>query len=290
MPRKIVITGGSGRLAGRLAAYFNRQPSTEAFTVSRQELDITDRRQVQSHLEAFKPDVVINTAAMLTEPCEKKPELAYQVNAWGPRNLALACAKSGAVMVQISTSGLFSDEVKAYSEYDFVTLKTAYARSKHAGEELVREHCPRRIILRLGWLYGSGLDGKSDFVTARIREAKGQETIESAGDKIGTPVFTDDAAALLDRLIQGEEYGLFHAACEGETGCSRAAYVQAILQAADTSTMVRSVDSSLFPRMADVPDCELLASLNLDFAGVPKLPPWQESLEKYVFELKERGL
>jgi dTDP-4-dehydrorhamnose reductase len=290
MPRKIVITGGDGRLAGRLAAWFSRRRGAEASTLSRRELDITDRGKVETYVEAFKPDVVINTAAMLTETCEKDPAAACHVNAWGPRNLALACRRVGAVLVQISTSGLFGDEVKAYTEYDPAALKTVYAKSKFAGEQLVREHCPRHIVLRLGWLYGSGLDGKPDFVTARIHEAKGRETIESAGDKHGTPVFADDAAAVLDRLVDGEEYGVFHAACQGESGCSRAEYVSAVLRAAGSSTLVQAISSGGFPRLANVPDCEMMDSLNLEFAGVGKLPPWRESLERYVSELRERGL
>jgi hypothetical protein len=41
--------------------------------------------------------------------------------------------------------------------------------------------------------------------------------------------------------------------------------------------------------MADVPDCEMLAGLNLQFAGVAKTPPWRERLQQYVFQLQERG-
>jgi dTDP-4-dehydrorhamnose reductase len=289
MPRKILITGGAGRLAGRLAAYFNAQRGEQALAVSRRELDVTDRAQAESCLDAFKPDVVVNTAALLTEPCESDIELAYRINAWGARTLALACERRGVLLAHISTSGLFGDEIKAYSEYDPVVLKTAYARSKFAGEGLIRRFCPKHVILRLGWLYGSGLDGKPDFVTARIKEAQGRDVLECAGDKHGTPVFADDAAALLDRLLQAGESGTFHAACEGEPGCTRAEYVRAILEAAGMDAAVKPVDSGMFSRMADVPDCEMLAGLNLAFAGVAKAPPWRERLQAYVFELKERG-
>lgn len=289
MPQKILITGGAGRLAGRLAVYFNARPDVQALAVSRRELDVTDRRQADACLDAFKPDVVVNTAALLTEPCENDIELAYRINAWGARNLALACGRRDVVLAHISTSGLFGDEIKAYSEYDPVVLKTAYAKSKFAGEELVRQFCAKHVILRLGWLYGSGLDGKPDFVTARIREAHGRDVLECAGDKHGTPVFADDAAALLDRLLEAGESGTFHAACEGEPGCTRAEYVRAILEAAGTSAAVKPVDSGKFPRMANVPDCEMLAGLNLSFAGVAKTPPWRERLQQYVFQLQERG-
>ncbi len=281
--RTILITGGSGMLAGRLKAHFSSQPHTTVLTPGRAELDITDEDAVLAAVRDLAPTVVINTAALLVEPCEADPREAFRINAWGPRNLALACAENEAALVQISSGGLFGDEVRPYNEYDPVVLKTEYARSKFAGEEQVRAICPWHFILRLGWLYGGGLDGRRDFVAARLEEAKGKDVLESAKDKFGSPVCAADVAELLDRLMEAGAFGLYHVA--GAGGCSRAEYVAAILAAAGLSARVEPVDSSSFPRRAGVPACEILESWNLGYAGIPGLPDWRESLGAYVRHL-----
>ena len=55
-------------------------------------LDITNLDQVKAILNELKPDVVINCAAATNvDGCETNKDLAFKVNAIGPRNLAMAC-------------------------------------------------------------------------------------------------------------------------------------------------------------------------------------------------------
>ena len=198
--------------------------------------------------------------------------------------MARACERRGAVVVQISTGGLFGDEVRAYDEYEPVSLRTAYARSKYAGEEYVRQFCERHFILRLGWLYGGGITHRKNFVVARYREALGKSVVKSACDKHGSPTCARDVATTIHNLFETDAYGLYHVANEG--GCTRAEYVRAILSAFGLDTTVEDIDSSHFPRKANIPDCEMLTSFNLGYAGVPRLAPWNEALSRYVESIK----
>ena len=280
---KILITGGRGMLATDLAAFFSKKP-LDVRAMDRHELDITQRAQVQAVLKAERPDVVINTPCLHVEPCEDESQTAYAINAWGPKLLAEACQSSRATLVQVSTCGLFGDTVRAYHEYDPVVLKTAYARSKFSGEQYVSRICARHYILRLGWLYGGAAHHSRNFVVARYREALQTNVMRSAGDKFGSPTHTLSVGETLLALLETEQYGVYHVANQG--GCSRAGYVRAILQGFDLNIPVEEVDSSHFPRKANVPDCEILKSYNLSYAGVPLLEPWEESLEKYVQMIK----
>ena len=54
------------------------------------------------------------------------------------------------------------------------------------------------------------------------------------------------------------------------------------------TTVVEEVDSSHFPRRAPVPNCEMLTSFNLGYAGLPPLPPWQEALSCYVRGIRDQ--
>lgn len=282
--QSILITGGSGMLAGRLDKTF-ANAGWRVHRLNRAELDITDESAVFACVQGLRPTAVVNTAAMLVEPCEANPKAAFHVNAWGVRNLARACEKLGTQLVQISTSGVFGDDVRPFNEFEPVVNKTRYAASKYAGECFAREWCNKHVILRLGWLYGGGLDGRKDFITARLAEAAGTPLLQSAGDKFGCPTNADDVAGTLLFLLQEKVYGLFHCANEAETPCSRADYVEAILRNAKTSAQVERTDSSSFPRTANVPDCEWITSYALEYAGFAPLPHWQESLARYMKQL-----
>jgi len=282
--RKILITGGEGMLATSLTSVLMER-SYNVCAVDRRSCDITQRNQIESVFQSQRPDVVINTPCLHVDACEDSPLVAYAINAWGPKLLAEACQKSGATLVQVSTCGLFGDEVRAYQEYDPVALKTVYARSKYAGEQFVSRICAKHYVLRLGWLYGGGSHHSRNFIVARYREALGAQVICSAGDKHGSPTCTLSVAEALLSLLETEQYGLYHVANQG--GCSRADYVGAILQAFGLDRSVEEVDSSYFPRKANVPNCEILTSFNLSYAGIPMLEPWNDALERYVRVLKK---
>lgn len=272
-------------LASDVAAYLSVRPGYEVVSLPHSDLDVTRADQVKSAVENYCPAIVINTAALHVEDCEEVPEKAFAINAWGVRNLARACERHGAVLVQISTGALFGNEVRAYHEYDPVILQTVYARSKYAGEECIPLYCEWYFILRLSWLYGGSVSQRKNFVAARYREAVQKQVVQSARDKYGSPTYSGDVAKVISALLESEQYGLYHVANQG--GCNRAEYVRTIVQAFGLNTSVEEVDSSHFPRKARVPDCEILTSFNLGYAGLPLLPRWQESLGRYIESIRE---
>jgi dTDP-4-dehydrorhamnose reductase len=282
--KTLLITGGNGMLAGRLAINF-AEAGWGVHPVGHSEMDITNEQEVFECVRAIRPTAVINTAALLVEACEADPKEAFRVNAWGVRNLARACDRLGTQLVQISTSGLFGDEVRPYDEFAPVVNKTRYAASKHAGETYARELCEKHIILRLGWLYGGGLDGRKDFVTARLAEAQSAAVLASAGDKFGCPTNADDVAFTMRALLDEQIYGLFHCANAADEPCARADYVAAICEFAGLQTAVERTDSSGFPRAANVPDCEWLVSYTLEYGGFAPMPHWRDSLQRYMSQL-----
>ena len=273
-------------LATDIVSYLNRRPEFDVVALDHGALDITRKGEVDAAIAAHGPDIVINTAALHVDDCEADPEKAYAVNAWGTRVLARACERTGTTLVHISTGGLFGDEVKAYDEYSPVVLKTTYASSKYEGEQFAQSLCERHFVLRLGWLYGGGSDHRRNFVLARYREGRQKPVVQSASDKHGCPTYAGDVSALIPPLLDSREYGLYHVANQGS--CTRARYVRQIFHEMGLSTRVEDVDSSRFPRSADLPGCEIITSLNLGYAGLDLLPPWEDALARYVDSIKDR--
>ena len=105
-----LITGGQGQLGLALQAELTNQGIYYVATDSSQ-LDITKPSQVNQFVESLKPEVIINAAAWTdVDGAESNEDSAYQVNAVGPENLAIAAKKVGARLVQVSTDYVFSGE------------------------------------------------------------------------------------------------------------------------------------------------------------------------------------
>jgi dTDP-4-dehydrorhamnose reductase len=281
--RRLLVTGGGGMLA----TDFARVAEARGHAVkapSRDELDVTDAQAVRAAVEGLRPDAVVQAVGLAVDFCEEHREEAMRVHAWGTACVARACERVGAAFVSVSSCGLFGDDIRFYDEYDAPVLKTQYARSKHEGERLALASCRRAFVVRPGWLFGGTPAHARNFVARRWDEAHRVSVLRSAGDKFGSPTFTEDLSARILDLLDTEACGLYHVTNAG--GGSRYDYVRHIVEAFALPNHVEKVDSSHHPRSAPVPACEMLENLNTRFLGLPPLPPWQEAVERYVSRLR----
>ena len=281
--RRLLVTGGGGMLATDLARVAGARGHT-VIAPERQELDVTDPAGVHAAVERFRPDAVVQAVGLAVDFCEEQREEALRVHAWGTACVARECERVGAAFVSVSSCGLFGDEVRFYDEYDTPILKTEYARSKHEGERLALASCRRVYVVRPGWLFGGTPAHARNFVARRWEEAHRVPVLRSAGDKFGSPTFTEDLAARILDLLDTDAYGLYHVTNSG--GGSRYDYVRHIVESFALTTQVEKVDSSHHLRSAPVPACEMLENLNTRFLGLPPLAPWQEAVERYVRHLR----
>jgi dTDP-4-dehydrorhamnose reductase len=284
--KKVMILGGDGMFARDLASVLQNSEAFDAVPLSRKQLDITDKNTLRERIQDLKPYAVVNTVGPLVDICEEDPEFAQLINVTAVRSCAVTCGEIGAKFVHLSTCGLFGDEKKYYTEADSVVLKTEYARTKYEGEQASREANEDTIVVRPGWMYGGSPNLKKNFVAARIREAKGKPLVGSAMDKFGSPTWTHDAADAVVGLLQSEDAsGVYNMCCTG--GGSRAEYVREILTAAGLETVVEDVDSSAFPRKAQVPDCEMLDNARLERAIGRPMKGWKDALRTYIESLPD---
>lgn len=120
MKMKIMITGQKGQLGTEIQKQLRLGKSeigpipdalkgAEVAAVDLPQLDISRLTDTVAFVEQFHPDIVINCAAYTNvDGCEVNHDTAFQANAVGPRNLAIACEKVGAKLVHVSTDYVFS--------------------------------------------------------------------------------------------------------------------------------------------------------------------------------------
>lgn len=277
---KIVIVGAKGMLGGMLASIFAEQQPL-LWDIS--ELDITKLDEMREKLTAEKPDVVINAAAYTAvDEAETKRELAFAVNAEGPRNLATVAQEIGATLVHYSTDYVFpGTEAEGYAEDDVAgPAVNVYGESKLAGEKAVQESGAAYYILRTAWLYGP--NGKN-FVDTMLKLSQTKKELRVINDQHGCPTFTKDVALATKYVLEHKKpFGIYHAVCEGQTTWH--GFAKEIFRVAGIDMNVIPIPATEYPLPAKRPGYSVLKNTK----GIP-LRPWLEALREYVGSLDIRS-
>jgi dTDP-4-dehydrorhamnose reductase len=279
--RRWLITGAGGMLGRDLAGLLAGEVAGEQVTgLARADLDLTDPAAVRDAVARHRPDVVVNCAAWTAvDDAEAHEDAALDINGRAVAHLARACAGHGAVLVQISTDYVFDGTAeKPYSEDHETAPRSAYGRTKLAGEEAARAALPDgAYVVRTAWLYGA--HGKSFYRTMLSRATAGAP-VSVVDDQRGQPTWTADVARQVYALIAaGAPAGTYHATSSGEVtwfGFAREIYARA---GADPA-LVSPTTTAEFPRPAPRPAYSVLGHDAWEEAGVPPVGDWRDALDR----------
>ena len=171
------------------------------------ELDITDYRAVDLFFSKASPDFIVNCAAYTAvDLAEKEYAKALLINAGGPENLAIAAKSASIPFIHISTDYVFSGESrKPYTETDEPDPRSAYGKTKLAGEQALYKIGGKVIILRTSWLFSEY--GKNFFLTM-LKLGHDRESIGVVADQTGSPTYAGDLAAGLMKVVAYEQDAL----------------------------------------------------------------------------------
>ena len=242
----------------------------------RAEFDITDLESVRSVLSDF--DVVVNCAAWTAvDDAEANEAAAMAINGTGPANVALVCAERGSKLVHISTDYVFSGDAEIpYSETEITKPKSAYGRTKLAGELAVRENLPNdHFIVRTAWLYGQY---GPNFITTMINLETTKDSISVVDDQIGQPTWTKDLTTQIISMIDAKApSGTYHATSSGQTSWFGLTQRIFELLGADPKRVLPT-DTASFPRPAPRPAYSVLGHENWSKVGLNPIRTWNEAL------------
>lgn len=189
--KRELITGASGFLGSRVAAYF-RERGFELVIPTHKDMEITDAECVQKVFLRLKPDAVIHCAAISdTGACEKEEEASWQVNVLGSENVARAAYTAGAKCILCSSDQVYfgSDKREAHVETELLHPANVYGRHKLLAEKRALQVNPDCVCLRLSWMYDMRSDDTEehgDFLrTLLVRLQEGNELIYPVFDRRG---------------------------------------------------------------------------------------------------------
>lgn len=274
---KILITGANGMLA---KAVKNELKNEELICTDVTELDITNLEMVKDAVNNIKPDYIINCAAYTAvDKAEEQEELAYKINAIGPKNLAIAAKQNDAILVHISTDYVFGGDKPVEQDYiedDEKKPQAVYGTTKLAGEKFIEENCSNYYIFRTAWLYGEG----NNFVRTMINLAKDRDEVSVVNDQHGSPTYAVDLASMVHQAIEKKiPFGAYNATNIGYTTWYD--FTKKIYELKNINCKVNPVTSEEFVRPAKRPLNSQMSKDKLLKNGII-IPTYEDALKRYL--------
>lgn len=284
-----LVTGARGQLGHDLLAVLASRPGDVVTAVGRAEADLTDeasvRSTVRSWLDAATGDraVLVNAAAYTAvDAAETDEETALVVNGHAPGWMAQELAGRGR-LVHVSTDYVFDGSATEPYPVDApLAPRSAYGRTKAAGERAVAAAGGDSVVVRTAWVYGRH---GGNFVRTMTRLEAQNETISVVDDQIGSPTWSADLAEGLVALGAAEATvpPVLHYTDAGQVswhGLAQAVFTEL---GADPERVLPTT-SEAFVRPAPRPAYSVLDGSVWDAAGWTTRPDWRQALTEAMRE------
>ncbi|MDD6739232.1 MAG: sugar nucleotide-binding protein [Coriobacteriaceae bacterium] len=267
----IWVTGAKGFVGAELCQRFADHGYQVVGTDT--ELSVGETERMEAFASEVQPLAVVNCAGIRRDATGLSNRInAYEVNALGARNVALAANSCGAIMVQVSSDDVYSSKLEEpVNEFDNPHPDTPYGKSKRAGEAMVRDTMHEHIIVRSSWLYHASGGRMKEVLDAAAQGRK----VEARLDQFAAPTSIATYADFLVKAIEHRAFGTFHITSKGRA--SRYDFAAKVLEYAGYepgSVLVPTTDRKTSENV-------VLESLMLEMFGVD-LPTWEEDLHSYM--------
>ncbi len=288
---KFLITGVGGQLGYDIERELKSRgyKDDDILAIDRQEMDITDKNQVDKVISEFNPDVIFHCAAWTqVDKAEEMDEACTNVNVIGTKNITDASIKTGSKLIYMSTDYVFDGTKDGiYTEEDEVNPMSVYGKTKYLGEEEVRRNS-NHFITRISWVFG--ING-NNFIKTMLNLSDRFDTLNVVSDQIGSPTYTVDLAKLLVDMAHTDKYGTYNATNEGYT--SWAEFAEYIFKVNNKDVTVNHVSTEEYleltkTKQAYRPRNSRLSKDKLEENGFDRLPSWQSATERYSEELSKQ--
>ncbi|HCQ29893.1 MAG TPA: dTDP-4-dehydrorhamnose reductase [Flavobacteriales bacterium] len=223
--KKILITGSNGLLGQKLVHLLKNRPGIKLLATSKgenrisdtsgyqyQSLDITNKEEIKNTIAEFKPDAVINTAAMTNvDACETNRELCWDLNVNAVKYFIEAAENNPFHFVHLSTDFVFDGENGPYKETDQPNPLSYYGESKYEAEKLLQNSNIKWAIARTIIVYGVGEQMSRSNIVLWAKDAlsKGQE-LTIVDDQFRSPTLAEDLALGCWQIIEHNAEGIYH--------------------------------------------------------------------------------
>jgi dTDP-4-dehydrorhamnose reductase len=282
----ILVTGANGQVGQELRVLAESHPSFEFIFTTHENMPVHDEAAVQKLFAAHRPAYCLNCAAYTAvDKAESEKEIAYQVNAEGPRILAAACKSYNTRFIHISTDYVFNGQsATPYKEDAPTDAINTYGASKLKGEQLCLETNPDTIIIRTAWVYSSF--GKN-FVKTMMKLMQDRPAINVVSDQVGAPTYAADLATCMLQIVVNSQLsaagwhpGIYHYSNQGRI--SWYDFAVAIKELTGSACTVNAIPTEQFPTPAKRPSFSLFDTEKIRHTFHCNIPFWKDSLQQCI--------
>jgi dTDP-4-dehydrorhamnose reductase len=228
--KKILITGSNGLLGQKLVHELVKRKDVQVIATSAgnnrmhlqegyvyESLDITKKSEVEKVVNSYKPDAIINTAAMTNvDACEIKREECWSVNVTAVQNIVDVIEEMASDQrphfIHLSTDFIFDGEKGSeYVETDIPNPLSYYALSKAESEKIVQQSKIKWAIARTIIVYGiaDNMSRSNLILWAKDALSKGQK-INVVDDQFRAPTLAEDLAHGCILIADKGATGIYH--------------------------------------------------------------------------------
>lgn len=240
---KVAVIGKNSQIASELKVLKNKDK--DWVFLDKTELDISNDLLVENYFSERKFDIIINCAAYTNvNDAEKHPNIAYEINQLGVKNLIFVCEKFGIKLIHFSTDYVFDGTKSSpYKESDTPNPISVYGKSKLAGENELKYSKVLSIIIRTSWLHSKYGE---NFLKKIIKIAKTNNEVKLIDDQIGSPTNAVDLAKLVLHITNFNDYewkiaDVFHFSNEGS--CSWFEFAKEIVKLYNINIVLKRISS-----------------------------------------------
>ena len=278
---RVLILGSDSPLGEALVQFLEELGRHELTALTRAASRWKSERQAKKAIRRAKADAVVDIRVeAVADSGQEIAELDLKRCQW----VAKCCNRDGAVHLFISSSRVFSGKLdRMYNEDDVPDSEDEVGGLLAGAEQVVRGHCERHLVLRLGPVFASS---GPNLVTQMLSEMIGGGKLVLDNNLRGCPVASADGArvvsALLDQISTGTDlWGIYHY-CSSETATFYE-FAEAILAAASQFTEFSSAAVELQQQSADTPSLNrsLECSKIRNTFAVKQLP-WRNAIADLV--------
>ncbi len=237
---RVLITGVSGLLGSNLALVLSdcfeiigtyHQHPLSLNNCEIVSMDIAQADKTWAIIRQVEPHVVIHCAAETrVDYCEEHPEEAFRVNVEGTENVAKGAAHVGAKFVYVSTDSVFDGREGMYSEVSSPNPLNVYARTKLAGEGVLKQHVMDHLIVRTN-IYGWNARPKFSLAEWILDRLDHGQTVPGFADIHFSPILANDLAEILVDMIRAGLWGIYHVGARER--CSKLAFARMLCRVFD---------------------------------------------------------
>jgi dTDP-4-dehydrorhamnose reductase len=283
LAKRIIVFGSSGQLGIELCAELARR-GYQVRGLERAAVDICNSDKVEREVAEFDPAAVFNAAAYnQVDVAEREPLAAYESNALGVRNMAIACRQNDARLIHFSTDYVFDGTLgRPYVESDATHPLGAYAVSKLAGELYAQAYLERPIVVRTSGVFGPGglRTARGNFPELMLRLAREGKPIRVVEDHIASPTYAPLLASRAIDVLERDFEGVFHIG--GDEPISWFDFARLIFEKAGVTANLTPTNEREYRTAAKRPKYSALENARLRTSGIAPMPPLAEAVGEYL--------